>query len=230
MSVATGPTPPATEPQNPPDELTTADGKSLNLLTSRSVFNDSEDSGDPLVESPWLEKVLITLIVLVPLAGCVFGGFQLWQNGMMSWLDVGLLAGGWYATGLGITVGFHRMLAHRAFDARGVVRYFWMALGSLAIQGSPLMWCAVHRRHHQCSDKPGDPHSPHLHNGGVWHVIRGFLHAHTGWLYSPYWSDPRLKKFIPDLLEDKQMLAIDRFYYLWIATSLATDRWWALGP
>ena len=221
MSVTTAPPSDSTEPQTSHDSTAPGEEKSRGLLELRSVFNDIEETAAPLVASPPVEKFLITVIVVVPLIACGYGGYRLGQYGLMSWLDLGLLLGGWYATGLGITVGFHRMLAHRAFDATGPIRYFWMALGSLAIQGSPLMWCAVHRRHHQCSDKPGDPHSPHLHNGGVWQIIRGFLHSHTGWLYSPYWTDPRLKKFIPDLMVDKQALAIDRFYYVWIAVSLA---------
>ena len=212
-----------TEPSQSSQDSVAADNnlQPRRLLQPRSVFSGSESEPDPLASSPLSEKIILTFAVLIPLAGCVAGGYRLWQHGWMTMLDLALLAVGWYATGLGITVGFHRLLAHRSFETARPVRYFWMGLGSLAIQGSPLMWCAVHRRHHQCSDKPGDPHSPHLHDGGVWQVIRGFFHSHTGWLYSPYWSDPSLKRFIPDLMADKPAVAIDRFYYLWVAISLA---------
>ena len=221
MSITTNPsqdqTPSQTDANPAADDHTTA---SRGLLQPRSVFNEVEGQPEPLASSPLSEKIIITSAVTIPLLACVYGGYQLWQYGWMTSLDLGLLVVGWYITGLGITVGFHRLLAHRSFETTRPVRYFWMSLGSLAVQGSPLMWCAVHRRHHQCSDKPGDPHSPHLHDGGVWQVLRGFVHSHTGWLYSPYWSDPSLKKFIPDLMSDKPAVVIDRFYYLWVIASL----------
>ena len=63
-------------------------------------------------------------------------------------------------------------------------RLTWMALGALSVEGSPLIWCAVHRRHHEHSDQPGDPHSPHLHGSGLWNTLRGLWFAQAGWLFS----------------------------------------------
>jgi stearoyl-CoA desaturase (delta-9 desaturase) len=96
-----------------------------------------------------------------------------------------------------------------------------MTLGALSVEGSPLVWCAVHRRHHEYSDLPGDPHSPHLHGAGWWNSLRGLWFAHTGWLFTGYWSSPDLKRYVPDLLDDPALVAVDRLYYLWVLTSLA---------
>jgi stearoyl-CoA desaturase (delta-9 desaturase) len=96
-----------------------------------------------------------------------------------------------------------------------------MALGALAIEGSPLIWCAVHRKHHQLSDEPGDPHSPHLHGKGWWNALHGFVFAHTGWLFTQYWQRPKLERFVPDLVADPLLMKIDRLYYLWVLASLA---------
>ena len=93
--------------------------------------------------------------------------------------------------------------------------------GTLSVQGSPLIWCAVHRKHHQHSDKIGDPHSPLLHGHGWKNAIRGFVHAHTGWLFTGHWTQPELQRFVPDLMADKLLVSIDRVYYMWVLLSLA---------
>lgn len=75
------------------------------------------------------------------------------------------------ALGLGNTVGYHRLLTHRSFDAPVWVRGALALLGALH-SGPPLGWVALHRLHHARSDGPGDPHSP---RDGLWH-------AHCGWM------------------------------------------------
>jgi stearoyl-CoA desaturase (delta-9 desaturase) len=172
-------------------------------------------------------QVTMVVAVLMPLVGCVVAMVWLWQHGWMGWLYVGLLVGGWVLTGLGITIGFHRLLTHRSFETYGWLRALWMLAGALSVEGSPLVWCAIHRRHHQRSDKPGDPHSPHLHGGGFWNTVRGLWHSHTGWLFSGYWSFPDLKRYVPDLLADRLLVAVDRVYYVWVLLSLAVPA--ALG-
>ena len=162
----------------------------------------------------------MSIAVALPFLGCVVAIATTWQYGWMGWLYLGMMLGGFVLTGLGITVGFHRLLTHKSFETYGWVRALWMAMGALAIEGSPLMWCAVHRKHHSHSDKPGDPHSPHLHGTGVWNAFKGFVHAHTGWLFQPYWSDPQLKKYVPDLLADRWLVQVDRVYFLWVLASL----------
>ena len=103
-------------------------------------------------------KLVMGLAVGLPFAGCLVAAVLAWRWGFMGWLYVGLLVGGWLFTGSGITVGFHRLLTHRSFDTFRWVRLLWMAIGALSVEGSPLIWCAIHRRHHELSDRPGDPH------------------------------------------------------------------------
>ena len=63
-------------------------------------------------------------------------------------------------TGFGITVGFHRLLTHRAFQAKKSLEYTFAVLGEMAVQGPVVHWVADHRKHHAHSDEEGDPHSP----------------------------------------------------------------------
>lgn len=82
--------------------------------------------------------------------------------------------------GMGVTIGYHRLLSHRAFTCSKLVEYFWVAGGYLAFEGSPLWWATIHRAHHRYDDTPLDPHSPRY----------GLFNAHVGWLmkrgYEPY--------------------------------------------
>lgn len=166
-------------------------------------------------------KIVMVGAVILPFLGFVAAIYLAWQFGMMSWFYLGMLVAGWLITGLGITVGFHRMLTHRSFETYDWVRTFWAGLGSFAVEGPPLGWCAVHRRHHQHSDKEGDPHSPHLHGDGIWNAIKGFCHAHVGWLINDKsWSEKSLKKYVPDLMEQKGIANISKHYVWWVVASL----------
>src|SRR5262245_22482741 len=136
-----------------------------------------EKPGPRLVPASATHKVVMGLAVGLPFVGCIAAAALLWQWGFMGWLYVGMLVGGWFFTGSGITVGFHRLLTHRSFETYSAIRWFWMALGALSVEGSPLVWCAIHRRHHELSDRPGDPHSPHLHGAGFLNMLRGLWHA-----------------------------------------------------
>jgi len=172
-------------------------------------------------EAPLSDRVIMGTAVALPFLGCIAAIVLLWQYGFMGWLYLSMLIGGWLVSGLGITVGFHRLLTHRSFDTYRWVRAVWMTLGALSVEGSPIVWCAVHRRHHELSDQSGDPHSPHLYGEGVWDQIRGFWFAHVGWLFTGYWSNPDLKRYVPDLLADPMLVVCDRLYYLWVIASLA---------
>ena len=72
------------------------------------------------------------------------------------------MAIGYTLTGMGITVGFHRLFTHRSFKTRLPVRVLLAVLGSAAVEGPLIEWVSTHRMHHRFSDRPGDPHSPHV--------------------------------------------------------------------
>jgi stearoyl-CoA desaturase (delta-9 desaturase) len=96
--------------------------------------------------------------------------------------------------GLGITVGYHRLLSHRAFKCPAWLEYFIVSGGYLALEGSPVSWVATHRVHHRYSDREGDPHRP----------ADGFWHAFAGWLYSPIvvLTGEQIEQTVPDLWRD----------------------------
>ena len=123
-------------------------------------------------------------------------------------------------TALGITVGFHRMLTHRAFKTTPFVRGVFTVLGSAAIEGPVISWVADHRKHHAFSDRPGDPHSPHVDHGSGWRgALRGLAHAHVGWLFL-HTHRGRRTRYAPDLIADPVVSAIDRRFVLCVAGGL----------
>ena len=124
-------------------------------------------------------------------------------------------------TGLGVTVGFHRLLTHRSFKAGRCVRGTLAILGSAAIEGPAISWVADHRKHHKFSDVPGDPHSPHVDHGVGWMgALRGLLHAHVGWLFRHDQRGARAR-YAPDLLADPTVRFVDRTFVLWVVAGLA---------
>jgi stearoyl-CoA desaturase (delta-9 desaturase) len=81
-----------------------------------------------------------------------------------------------------------------------------------------IRWCGAHRRHHQLSDRQGDPHSPHLHGHGILDSLRGFYHAHVGWCFDA--DREELARSIPDLLADRVLLVIDQLYFVWVGLGI----------
>jgi len=182
--------------------------------------NSPLDHVDDIPPVSTTQKVIMAIAVAFPFLGFVAAIISAWYIGWMNWFYLGMLVIGWILTGMGITVGFHRLLTHRSFDTFGWVRAFWMAMGSLAVEGSPLVWCAVHRKHHELSDKHGDPHSPHLHGEGWWNRFKGFVHSHSGWLFTPHWVKDDSVRYVPDLVKEPMLVWVDKLYYLWVLASL----------
>ena len=115
---------------------------------------------------------------------------------------------------LGITVGFHRHFAHGAFQAVTPVRLILAILGSMACQGPVIYWVSNHRRHHQFSDRAGDPHSPYVQEDSFTHPLKGFWHAHVGWMFNHRLTNTVL--FAKDLLQDPLVTWVNRTYYGWV--------------
>ena len=125
------------------------------------------------------------------------------------------------ATGLGITVGFHRLFTHRAFKTTKGVKATLAILGSAAIEGPIISWVADHRKHHAFSDQPGDPHSPHVDHGhGFKGAMRGLLHAHVGWLFI-HTQRGRHERYAPDLMADPQIRWVNKWFFAWAVGGLA---------
>jgi stearoyl-CoA desaturase (delta-9 desaturase) len=150
----------------------------------------------------------VALLAAVPLT---------WGWGL-GWLDVGLATAFYVATCLGVTVGFHRHFTHRSFKARRPVRVALAIVGSMALQGPITHWVADHRRHHAFSDRDGDPHSPWRYGTSPIALVRGFWHAHMGWLFDRNLTNA--ERFAPDLLADKDIARVHRQFGLWTAVTL----------
>jgi stearoyl-CoA desaturase (delta-9 desaturase) len=163
---------------------------------------------------------LANLIALpLPLAGLIVAIVLLW-NRAIGPLELSLLVGFYVITCLGVTLGYHRMFTHRAFEGSRAFRATIAVLGSMAVEGSVITWVADHRKHHAFTDRDGDPHSPHLSGPGFWGGVKGLWHAHMGWLFESVGAADR-RRFAPDLLKDKTLRVIDKLFGLWVLLSFA---------
>lgn len=164
------------------------------------------------------EKITTLVAIIVPFLGLILAIAMMWGWGV-GWLELGLLAGMYIATGLGVTIGFHRLFSHKSFEAFWPVKFLFGVLGSMSMQGPMLRWVAVHRRHHEHSDGEEDPHSPHGYGGGFLGVVRGLWHAHIGWMFDEKY--PNLRRYVRDLHDDRMVQFISRMFGLWVAIGLA---------
>jgi stearoyl-CoA desaturase (delta-9 desaturase) len=165
-----------------------------------------------------IEKTANLLAVVLPFAATLVAIPLLW-NQIIDWTDVGILVVMYLLTAFGITIGYHRLLTHRAFDTVAPLRYGLAILGSMSVQGSVIAWVADHRKHHAFSDEEGDPHSPHLHGDGAGGVLRGLWHAHAGWLLEGH-GRADWYRYAPELMEDQTMRQINRRFPLLVALGL----------
>src|SRR3981189_1390021 len=118
--------------------------------------------------------------VVVPFVAFLGALVLLW-NRAVGPLDLAILALMYLLAGIGVTVGFHRLLTPRAFETHRPLKYAFAILGSLSVQGPVITWVADHRKHHAHTDEEGDPHSPHVgHAAGAGGVFPGPRHAHAG--------------------------------------------------
>ncbi|TDE28110.1 acyl-CoA desaturase [Nonomuraea mesophila] len=192
--------------------------------TTRNAAAAGYDGSSPFPRSATPARagiVPVTLtaaIVVAPFIALGAGVWLAWGSGV-SLTDLLLAAVFYVVTGLGVTVGFHRLLTHGSFTARPWLRVVLAVAGSMSFQGNLIDWVAVHRRHHAFTDRPGDPHSPYRYGTGPGGQLRGLTHAHLGWLFS---SEPTsAARYAPDLLgNDLAMLRISRAFPAWCAASL----------
>ena len=153
-------------------------------------------------------------VALPPLA-LIIAIVLLWHHAIGP-LELGLMLGLYVVTALGITLGYHRMFTHRAFESSRPFRAIIAVLGSMAVEGSVITWVADHRKHHAFTDIEGDPHSPHLSGPGFVGAVKGLWHAHVGWLFETVGTAER-ERFAPDLVKDRAMRVIDKLFFLWVA-------------
>lgn len=163
------------------------------------------------------ERSLIAAFVVVPFLATLFGVYQLW-NRAVDLTSLALFALFYLLSTLGITVGFHRCFTHRAFR----VKKPWLetalaGCGSMAAEGSLFVWVGYHRAHHLHSDASGDIHSPHGFGSGVWGIVKGFWHAHVGWLFVAPHPSPAM---VGPIAANRRLARVDRSFKFWLALGL----------
>lgn len=161
-----------------------------------------------------------SLAVVLPLMGVVLAARQAATVGVAT-RDLVLFAVLYVVTMMGTELGYHRYLTHRAFQAKPWLRALLAVTGSMAGNGPPIWWAAIHRRHHQHSDSLGDPHSPNLHGTSWRGRLAGAWHSHIGWMFRTDLTASDALLYARDLVGDRRLLAIDRAYPLWILLGLA---------
>jgi fatty-acid desaturase len=144
-----------------------------------------------------------TIVVAIFHVGAIAALFNFsWRN---FWATVFLY---WVATGLGISMGYHRLHTHRGYKCPLWLEYFFALCGSLSLEGGPIFWVAVHRVHHQKSDQPGDPHSP---------VQGGFFWAHMGWIIfgeGNHNNTKLMSKYAPDLARHRFYVELNNWHWI----------------
>jgi fatty-acid desaturase len=127
---------------------------------------------------------------------------------MFSWRNLLIsMALYWMTVGWGISLGYHRLHTHRSYKCPLWMEYFFSVCGALTLEGGPIFWVATHRLHHQKSDQPGDPHSPH--DGAWW--------AHMGWIL---WGETnhnntrQMSKYAPDLAKHKFYIWLNNYHWV----------------
>jgi stearoyl-CoA desaturase (Delta-9 desaturase) len=150
----------------------------------------------------------ILVFVLGPLAGLAYAMWTLWRQSLEP-VDLVLLAVLSVVTGLGTSLGYHRLLTHRSFSTTSWLKAAFLVAGAMAVPSRPVDWAARHLEHHAHADREGDPHSP----------VDGFLHAHVGWMLAA--TPARRERYCARLMADPVVMLIDRTALLWLALGLA---------
>ncbi|MFC3865202.1 acyl-CoA desaturase [Alcaligenes aquatilis] len=172
----------------------------------------------PLVGKGARQKQLTAFSIMsIPLIGFLICLWWIYE-GRVTTLDYILFTVFYVIQMLGITVGFHRYLAHKTFSTSKVFEGILLICGSMAGQGPIMFWVTTHRRHHTFSDKPGDPHSPNLIGNHLWGRIKGLWYAHMPWMMAKdvsVWT-----VFAPDILSSRRLFFYHRTYFWWLMLGL----------
>jgi len=163
------------------------------------------------------EQFALYLVVIIPFLAFLAVIPVAWGWGL-NWTDVVLFCVFYWGSGLGITVGYHRLFTHNSFKAKKGLRVGLAIAGGFAIEGPLIRWVADHRRHHMYSDRDGDPHSPWRYGENFSALMKGFAYAHIGWMFDEMHTNR--EKYTPDLLADKAVKRASDLFPLWFALSL----------
>jgi len=166
---------------------------------------------------------LLFVIILPALATVYAVGKSCLQG--FSIIDLEIFAGMYVATGLGITVGYHRLFTHRGFETYRPIRYLFAFLGGMAAEGAPIIWASQHRQHHAFSDLPGDPHSPVVgRRPGFLGALRALWHSHYGHVFNQV-ATIQPERYVPDLEREPVLCFMERTAALPVVFGLLLPAW-----
>ena len=167
----------------------------------------SQPRTEPYAPVVWTNVLMFALTfaaaaILVPWYGLAHG---------FSGADWAVFAFLLIANGMAITAGYHRLWAHRTYEAHWTLRLVYLLFGTMALQNSVFAWCSGHRTHHlYVDDEERDPYS----------ARRGFWFSHIGWMLRAYPSGRDDFSNIPDLRKDRMLVFQHRYY---VPLALATN-------
>lgn len=173
------------------------------LVMARSV---PSLGSQPQLEKPLGLKLVVLAIVLIPFLGTLYAIIMLWHS-WVSWLDVVLMLALYLVSGLGITLGFHRLLTHKSFETTPWLKRLLLICGCMAVEGDPIAWASTHIQHHAHADGEDDPHSP----------LDGLWHAHLGWLFS---HQNNTNVYGTWLKKDRDAIWVAQTWMIWVALGL----------
>lgn len=170
-------------------------------------------------KAPKRVKIATLIFALGPTPVFVWGVYQFWGEGV-DFVSLSLFVTFCLITEFGVTAGFHRLFTHRSYETSMWVQVVLAIMGSMAAQNSFFQWVADHRIHHQHSDQEGDPHSPHHSGKGLRGFIRGFYHAHMGWLFETRYNPEVVQRNTVLINNKPALIFVNKLFPLWVALGL----------
>lgn len=172
--------------------------KPQHLETNLDISSDTITQKKKTID--WVNTLFLTItpVLAIALTWTFFA-----KHGLV-WSQIALAVFFYFATGLSVTGGYHRLFSHRAYKANNVVKFLYLIFGAATFQNSALKWSADHRIHHTHVDDEKDPYN----------INKGFWWAHIGWIF--FQEKEVEPKYPKDLLNDKLVMWQHR-NYLWLA-------------
>jgi stearoyl-CoA desaturase (delta-9 desaturase) len=199
-----------------PQEVQKTKSKEIgeSTLESLSTASSSGNTSSTMTKL----KVVNLIAIATPFVGFLVAAIFFWGT-LFNGVQLAIFGFMYAITSVGITIGYHRLFTHSSFKTSRFMTAVLAAFGSMAIEGPVLQWVADHRRHHQCSDEEGDPHSPHLHSGGILEALKGMWHSHMGWMINP--RTKQSMRYVGDLRKDKLVRRMSKLFPFFVLISLA---------
>ena len=145
---------------------------------------------------------MIVALTLIPVIGVFGTGIYVYYQGIV-WQEPLMLFILWFLSGMGITMGYHRLFAHKAYKTAQFVEWVLMIFGSMALENTILKWCSDHRIHHTKAETKEDPYS----------ITEGFWHAHIGWIVKNGSSENNRVRGVKDLKSKSAIKFQNKHYF-----------------